>query len=85
MQNFEEHCQTMLTIVKRYATEQGIIDQMSGLLIFREVGQPEQLPDGKPRMVLLGEDAPIALVTVHQAAKVLTDKLQAPEPTGQRA
>lgn len=75
MKNFDDHCTKMLEILKGYATEQGIAGQMSGLLIVQEVG-PAEPDQGKLRMTLMGESPEQALLTVTQAAAVVTQQLQ---------
>lgn len=83
MKDFEVHTTAMFKLVREYAEHHKLMDQLSGLLIIREVGagsdqDAEANTAAKPvcRMAIQGEDASVAIQTIHYAAQILTQELR---------
>lgn len=78
MRDFEVHTQTMFKLIKDYAESQGLLLQLSALLLVREVSieVETEAASGKPlRMAILGEDASMAIQTIQYAIQILTVEL----------
>lgn len=73
--NLAHHSEVMMRLLKQYAVEHGIYDQVSGLLIVREVLRSGE-PDRVTHMAIVGESAPVALITLDCAKQILTDELK---------
>lgn len=79
MKDFEVHTTAMFQLIRKYAEQHQLVDQLSGLLIIREVGDPaEQSSESPPkcRMAIQGEDPSVAIQTLHYAAQILTAELR---------
>lgn len=83
MKDFEVHTTAMFKLIKDYAERNQLMDQLSGLLIIREVGigadrnsQAETTTKPACRMAIQGEDSSVAIQTIHYAAQVLTNELR---------
>lgn len=75
MKDITPHVPQMLELLKDYATREGLLDDISCLLIVREV-QREDEPEHPLKMAVVGEDCAAAIQTLHYAAKVVTDTLR---------
>lgn len=75
MTDLSKHAAAMLELVKDYAKSQGIFEDISGLLIVRELQKPGE-PDRPLNMAIMGEDPTIAIQTVHYAGVILTTELR---------
>jgi formate dehydrogenase assembly factor FdhD len=75
MKDFDRHSKAMLTLLEGYATREGIINDMSGLLIIREVSTDPSVKAETLQMSIQGEDPPVAIQTIHTAAKILANEL----------
>jgi hypothetical protein len=69
MQDFERHIDLMFHLVREYCEREGILHEISGLLIFRLIEPDTSRPLA---MAVIGEPAPIALMTCHAAIDLLT-------------
>lgn len=82
MEKFEQHTNAMFQLVKEYATKHGLLQELSCLVIIREVQDPVQAgPEPKSesslRMAIQGETPDVAIQTIHYAAQILTAELRA--------
>lgn len=84
MKDFERHTDAMFQLVKDYATQNGLLNELSALVIIREVQDPAQAaPEPKApgestlRMAIQGETPDVAIQTIHYAAQILTAELRA--------
>lgn len=75
MKDFERHSSAMLKRLADYAAEHHIAEEMSALLLVREVGNGESV-GATCRMAIEGEDPIVAIQTIHYAAKILTEELR---------
>lgn len=75
MKDISPHVPQMLELLKDYATREGLLDDISCLLIVRQV-QSKDEPDQPLKMAVVGEDCGTAIQTLHYAAKVVTDALR---------
>lgn len=69
MQDFSNHVDVMFNLVREYCAREGILHEISGLLIFRLVEPDTSRPLA---MAVVGEPAPIALMTCHAAIDLLS-------------
>lgn len=76
MNDLSKHASAMLELVKDYAKQQGIFEDISGLLIVREVQRPG-VPERPLSMAIMGEDPTVAIQTIHYAGVILTTELRA--------
>lgn len=81
MENFDHHTNAMFQLVKEYATKNGLLQDLSCLVIIREVQNPAQVgtePKGSSalRMAIQGETPDVAIQTIHYAAQILTAELR---------
>jgi len=82
MQEFERHVDVMFHLVHEYCEREGILHEMSGLLIFRHVEADTGRPIG---IAIVGEPAPVALMTCHAAIDLLSrDALHEQAAQGRR-
>jgi hypothetical protein len=76
MSDLSKHANAMLELIKDYAKQQGIFEDVSGLLIVREVQKPGE-PDRPLNMAIMGEEPTVAIQTLHYAGVILTSELRA--------
>jgi hypothetical protein len=82
MKDFEIHVSAMFELVKNYAIERQLVEEMSALLIVREVSKPQQPGAAAPatpqpmQMAIHGETPDVALGTIHYAAQILTNEIR---------
>jgi hypothetical protein len=84
MNDFQRHTDAMFELVKDYATKNGLLKELSCLMIIREVQDPAQAApapnasgESNLRMAIQGETPDIAIQTIHYAAQILTAELRA--------
>jgi len=83
MEDFERHTNAMFQLVKEYASNNGLLQDLSCLVIIREVQNSTQaMPEPKSgesslRMAIQGETTDVAIQTIHYAAQILTAELRA--------
>jgi hypothetical protein len=84
MIDFQHHTDAMFELIKEYATKHGLLNELSCLMIIREVQDPAQaVPTATPsgqsnlRMAIQGETPDVAIQTIHYAAQILTAELRA--------
>jgi len=82
MQEFERHVDMMFHLVHDYCEREGLLHEISGLLIIRQV-EPDT---GRPTaMAIVGEPTPVALMTCHAAIDLLShDALREQATQGRR-
>lgn len=78
MQDFQRHTDAMFQLVKDYATNHGLLSELSCLVIIREVQNPDaaNAADAGLRMAIQGESPDVAIQTIHYAAQILTEELR---------
>lgn len=83
MNDFQRHTDAMFELVKEYATRNGLLKELSCLLIIREVQDPAEAAappnasgESNLRMAIQGETADVAIQTIHYAAQILTAEIR---------
>jgi hypothetical protein len=76
MKDFEIHTNAMFQLVKDYAQNHDLCNDLSVLLLIREIQDPEHLEMSPLRMAIQGENSPMAIKTIHYAAQILTTELR---------
>jgi hypothetical protein len=76
MKDFEIHTNAMFQLVKNYAQSHNLCNDLSVLLLIREIQDPEHLEMSPLRMAIQGENSALAIKTVHYAAQILTAELR---------